>query len=114
MDDDDDGHAPYPVQQCGEGSERRLVQFDLNLGLLFRAAGDWNGSMFRWKRQESGSQLKARRGTNMRFLPLDWPPSGHTKSGKASNSPTAALTTSLSRRPSWPRRSCSRPASWSF
>jgi preprotein translocase subunit SecG len=43
--------------------------------------------MFRWKRQESGSQLKARRGTNMRFLPLDWPPSVHTKSGKASNSP---------------------------
>jgi hypothetical protein len=43
--------------------------------------------MFRWKRQESGSQLKDRRGTNMRFLPLDWPPSGHTKSGKASNSP---------------------------
>jgi hypothetical protein len=43
--------------------------------------------MFRWKRQESGSQLKAHRGTNMRFLPLDWPPSGHTKSGKASNSP---------------------------
>jgi hypothetical protein len=33
MDDDDDGHAPYPVQQCGEGSERRLAQFDLNLGL---------------------------------------------------------------------------------
>ncbi len=46
-----------------------------------------SGSMFRWKHQESGSQLKPRRGTNMRFLPLDWPPSGHTKSGKASNSP---------------------------
>lgn len=34
-----------------------------------------SSSMFRWKRQESGSQLKARRGTNMRFLPLDWPSS---------------------------------------
>jgi hypothetical protein len=33
MDDDDDGNAPYPVQQCGEGSEWRLAQFDLNLGL---------------------------------------------------------------------------------
>jgi hypothetical protein len=43
--------------------------------------------MFRWKRQESGSQLKPRRGTKMRFLPLDWPSSGHTQSGKASNSP---------------------------
>jgi hypothetical protein len=34
MDDDDDGHAPYPVQQCGEKSEWRLAQFDLNLARM--------------------------------------------------------------------------------
>lgn len=58
-----------------------------------------SGSMFRWKRQEAGSQQKARRGTNMRFLPLDWP-SGDSRntSGKSSHDgdqPPAVLASTL-------------------
>ncbi|XP_057381732.2 extracellular matrix organizing protein FRAS1-like [Daphnia carinata] len=43
-----------------------------------------SGSMFRWKRQEAGSQ-QTRRGTNMRFLPLDWPGSGDSRNSSGSH-----------------------------